>query len=134
MPEVHHTPEWKRKHQDAGHQTESPPKDFYSGEVFVVRASVSPVPVTRVTAWMDATGLDGGRLVFETELQWSSALGRYTGELYDDKLSSLTARLADGSQTVHFKVKYANGVEKRAQVPVRIIGSVHGALSVHRLQ
>ncbi|KIL38868.1 hypothetical protein SD70_23670 [Gordoniibacillus kamchatkensis] len=132
--EVAHTPDWLAYHERQDHETTSDPKDFYSGEKFIVRAVSSPTDVKSVTAWIDTAGKDGGRLQIEAALSVNGSPYSFSGELFDPKLLSLTEGLPEGLQTIHFRIRYANGVDKTQDIPVRIIGSVLETVGVHRRQ
>ncbi|MFC0212298.1 PKD domain-containing protein [Paenibacillus chartarius] len=132
--EVAHTPEWRSYHEQQGHETVTNPKDFYSGEIFVVQATSSPAPVDTVTAWIDTTAADGSHLLLSTTLTSIGEPNRYAGELFDEKLLLLTGGLPEGLQPVHFQIRYANGVVKNREIPVRIIGKVLETVGVHRIQ
>ncbi|MEB3100906.1 PKD domain-containing protein [Ferviditalea candida] len=132
---VMHTPEWLRHHQEKGHRVAQPPLDFYSGEIFKVKAESSPAPVRSVTAWLDTEGLDGNRLQVSTALEPSAGLPtRYAGELYDERFMSVTEGLPAGRVPIHFRIEYANGVIKEETIDVNIIGNVRKAVGVHRRQ
>lgn len=134
--EVHHTPDWLEHHRESGHATATDPKDFYSGEKLLLRMLRADAPVQEAWAWLEGETLEGGTLRIEARLD-PDAEGDatlLTGELYDERLGSLTGRLMNGEKTVHFRLLYANGVEKLADVPIRIIGSVHQPVQVHRIQ
>jgi hypothetical protein len=132
--EVTYTPEWLAYHERHGHQTVSDPKDFYSGEIFVVRAVSSPVPVVTVQAWIDTLGKDGSVLQANTELSPAGIPYHYAGELFNQSFQSLTSGLPEGMQTIHFRIRYANGVDKTQDIPVNIIGPVLETVGVHRRQ
>ncbi|MFC5989154.1 PKD domain-containing protein [Marinicrinis lubricantis] len=131
-PAVFHTEQWKIIHDELGHQTENDPKDFYSGEIFVLQAGTSPAPIHQVTAWMDTEGRDGNEIYLTTQLTAVHDPVQYIGELYDPVLMSLTEGLNEGLETIWFEVRYANGVVKQASVPVNIIGLAKEAAGVHR--
>ncbi|MFB9753709.1 PKD domain-containing protein [Paenibacillus hodogayensis] len=133
--EVDHTPDWRAIHESKGHEVTNVPKDFYSGEVFVVRTFSAPAPVSEASAWIDTPGLDGSRL--EVNVLLASSAGettRFEGRLYDDKFMSPTEGLPPGQVLIHFRIRYANGVVKLEDVPVTIIGNAAGAVEVHRKQ
>lgn len=133
--DVEHTPEWLANHLRLNHNTTVRPIDFYSGEIFVVHTRSSPAPVSKAEAWIDTIGLDGNELNINTELAQSgddSTL--FTGEIFDDRLLSLTEGLPKGNQTVHFRITYANGVIKEEDVPVTIIGNAREFVQVHRVK
>lgn len=133
--EVAHTPEWEELHEAKGHNTTTVPKDFYSGELFVVWTISSPAPVASASASFEATGRDGRPLSLSTTLiQSSTDATRFEGTLYDDRLQSATEGLPEGELPIRFRIVYANGVVREQIVPVRIIGSVLAAFGVHRRQ
>ena len=132
--DVSHTPGWLEYHVSKGHEVERHPKDFYAGEKLVLTALTSPVPTLRVIARLEATGIDGSPLRTQTALVPGDAVGRYIGELYDERWMSLDAGLPNGIHTVRFEVEYANGTVKTADVPIRIIGSTLGTAGVHRVR
>jgi hypothetical protein len=132
--EVTYTPQWLTYHEQHGHRTTSDPKDFYSGEIFVVRAVSSPTAVTDVSAWIDTTAADGSLLACSTLLTLSGTPYHFAGELYADAFSSLTAGLPPGPLPIHFRIRYANGVVKVQDVPVNILGPVLRTVGVHRVQ
>ncbi|MFS0725923.1 PKD domain-containing protein [Paenibacillus sp. 1P07SE] len=129
--EIHHTPLWLERHREAGHETESAPKDFYAGETLVLRATTSAAPVRSVTAVLDSRGMDGGRLLTSVPLS-PSVHPRYAAEMYDERWGSLASGLTKGPHRVRFTVEYANGVVKTADVPFTIIGNALEAAGVHR--
>jgi len=132
---VQHTPEWRIKHAQAGHETVNDPKDFYSGEIFVVAAEASPAEVQEVKAWLSAVGLDGSPIEIVGTLELTEAGSMwFKGQLYDPILQSMTAGLPEGVQWIHFRIIYGNGVMKEMQVPVNIIGNVNRSFNVHRVQ
>lgn len=135
VSDVEHTPEWLANHQKLQHNTTVRPIDFYSGEIFVVHTRSSPAPVSRAEAWLDTTGLDGNELKINTLLAQSvddSTL--FQGQLFDERLLSVTEGLPKGIQTIHFRMQYANGVIKEEDVPVMIIGNVWEFVQVHRVK
>ncbi|UJF31921.1 PKD domain-containing protein [Paenibacillus hexagrammi] len=133
--DVSHTTEWLDYHQSKGHRTDSPPKDFYSGEIFMVSTRSSPAPVDEVTAWIDTDGLDGRALYAKEVLDaQSDDPTLYQGELFDERFLSLTAGLPEGLQTIHFEIRYHNGVVRLQDIPITIIGSVQKTVGVHRVQ
>ncbi|MDF2924657.1 MAG: hypothetical protein K0R57_3571 [Paenibacillaceae bacterium] len=133
--EVNHTQAWLAYHQEQGHETQTPPKDFYSGEKLLTVITSAPAPVAQAEAWLEAEGMNGNAIALYALLAAADGdATRYTGELYDEILGSLTERLPNGEHTVGFRLTYANGVVKRQDVPIRIIGSVHQAVGVHRVQ
>src|SRR5690606_14289960 len=60
--DVSHTKEWLDYHRAEGHEITTHPKDFYTGETFILDAVTSPAPVSRVTAELNMTGNDGEAL------------------------------------------------------------------------
>jgi hypothetical protein len=132
--EVHHTPKWLQYHQEKGHRTTTPPKDFYSGEILVVQASVSPAPIDRVTARIDTTGEDGQPIAAEVILTQAEAGSLYEAELFDEVWMEAGRGLPEGGQFILFRVKYRNGVMKEERVPIHILGNVFRTVGVHRLQ
>jgi|GEM_PF-1615705 len=133
--DVNYTEEWRKLHEEMGHQTEQHPKAFYSGEIFVVSLNSSPAPVDHVMAWMDTTALDGQSLyVWESLMESAEDATSFYGELFDPKFQSYSEGLPPGTQVVHFQIRYQNGVVKTADVPVQIIGNVHQSVGVHRVQ
>lgn len=133
--DVYHTPEWLEHHRSKGHRTELAPKEFYSGELMRLSMVSAPAPVKEAFAWLEAECADGEPILVEADLlaEPDEPL-LFRGELYDEKLGSLTGKLPNGEYPVHFRLVYANGVEKRQDVPVRIIGSILQAVQVHRVQ
>ncbi|WP_176706661.1 PKD domain-containing protein [Paenibacillus hemerocallicola] len=132
---VDHTPGWLVIHNDKGHNTTTVPKDFYSGETFVVGTTSSPAPVAEATAWIDTIGIDGNRLVASVDLVRSGAdATRFEGTLFDDKFMSATEGIPAGALPIHFRILYANGVVRTEDVPVTIIGNANDAYGVHRRQ
>jgi hypothetical protein len=132
--QVNYTPEWLSNHQKSGHNTTAVPKDFYSGEIFVVETDTSPAPVTEVKAWIDTLGLDGNRLQASVILSSSGSPTHFKGELFDNKFMSMTEGIPPGLQQIHFQILYSNGVVKKKDVPVNIIGNVNESVGVHRKQ
>jgi hypothetical protein len=134
MANVLHTPQWLSIHEDKGHNTTAAPKDFYSGEVFVVQADSSPAPVHEVVAWIDTIGLDERPLYVSTVLAVEGLPTHFGGRLFDDRFLSATEGIPEGIVHIHFEIRYANGVAKRQSIPVNIIGNAHEAVSIHRRQ
>ncbi|MBD0381080.1 PKD domain-containing protein [Paenibacillus sedimenti] len=133
--EVNYTDNWLKLHEKSGHQTVHNPKDFYSGEIFVVSSRSSPAPVADVTAWIDTTGIDGRSLYVAQVLTESSGdTTLYKGELFDPKFQSYTEGLPQGPHLIHFQIRYRNGVVKTEDIPVHIIGNVNKSVGVHRVQ
>ncbi|WP_161409361.1 PKD domain-containing protein [Paenibacillus silvestris] len=133
--DVTYTNNWLLLHEKSGHQTASAPKDFYSGEIFIASSRSSPAPVDEVTAWMDTSGLDGKRLYVSEQL--TPAAGDATsfwGEIFDAKFHSFSEGLPEGLQTIHFRIRYRNGVIKTEDIHVNIIGNVNKSVGVHRVQ
>lgn len=132
--DVAHTPEWLAYHQERGHRTAASPKQFYSGEWIMLSARHAEAPVEWVTARLDATGRDGNPLSVETTLSAAEEAGRMGGILYDERFSSMTEGLPRGEYDIVFRIRYVNGVEKTAVVPIEIIGHVQETVQVHRLR
>jgi hypothetical protein len=130
---VEHTPQWRERHERAGHEIVRDPKDFYSGEIFVVAAESSPAPVEQAEAWMRATGI-GGRGIFLHAVLQSRDPTHFAGELFDEILLSPEEGLPEGIRQIYFRIRYRNGVVKETAVPVRIIGKAGGTFRVHRRQ
>ncbi|WP_213412250.1 PKD domain-containing protein [Xylanibacillus composti] len=130
--QVNHTPNWLEAHERLGHETETPPKDFYSGEKWLLAAASSPYPVEEVWASFSAKGRDGRMISLEVRLQEDGAPDRFAGEMYDERMTSVTEGLAPDLYEVNFRIRYGNGVEKEATVPLRIIGSVYEPGGVFR--
>jgi len=131
--DVQHTDLWLEYHRDAGHETERHPKDFYTGETFVLSANTSPTAVQSVHATLLATSRSGGQLQVTATLSAKGAYA-YAGEMYDERFSNLVEGIAEGVHTIRFRVLYANGMEKTTDIPVRIIGHVLETVGVHRRQ
>ncbi|MDF2645702.1 MAG: hypothetical protein K0Q73_1507 [Paenibacillus sp.] len=133
--DVTYTDNWLILHEKSGHQTVSSPKDFYSGEIFIVSSKSSPAPVDEVTAWIDTTGLDGHALyVTERLVAAGGDATSFSGELFDAKFQSFAEGLPQGLQTIHFQIRYHNGVVKKEDIPIQIIGNVNKSVGVHRVQ
>ncbi|WP_158289653.1 CARDB domain-containing protein [Paenibacillus flagellatus] len=132
--EVDHTPQWLAIHEDKGHNTTVVPKDFYSGEVFVVSTIASPAPVAEATARIETTGIDGRPLEAEAGLDPTGDGARFEGTLFDERFLSATEGIPEGVLPIVFTIRYANGVTKTEEVPVRIIGNANEAVQVHRRQ
>lgn len=133
VPEVEHTPSWRQYHVSKGHEVTHDPKDFFSGEQFLVYAQVSPAPVRKLQAWIESEDRSGQPLFIETELTPQSA-ERFQGVLYDAILASTDHGLPEGMEQIHFEVVYQNGVTKQADVSVHIIGLTMETIGVHRVQ
>lgn len=131
--DIYHTPQWLVNHQQAGHETVHAPKDFYAGEALVMQARTAAAPVAAVQATLDVAGIDGKRLLTTVALDPSGGM-QYEGTMLDSRWVSLTSGIPKGTYRVQFEVLYENGVVKRAEVPIRIIGSVLGAAGVHRVR
>lgn len=133
--EVNHTPEWAVIHSNKGHNTTTVPKDFYSGEIFVVGTVSSPAPVAEAIAWIDTIGIDGSRLAVSVSLVAAAGDGtRFEGRLFDDKFMSATEGIPLGVLPIHFRIRYTNGVVRTEDVPVNMIGNANDAVDVHRRQ
>lgn len=133
--EVEHTSEWAAIHEGKGHNTTTVPKDFYSGEIFVVRTNSAPAPVAEASARIDATGMDGNRLAASVALNRAAEEPtRFEGRLFDDRFMSATEGLPEGVVPIHFRIVYENGVVRTEDVPVRIIGNANEAVHVFRRQ
>jgi len=131
--EAHHTPEWRERHEAAGHEVERDPKDFYSGEIIRVAAVISAAPADEVTAELRAVSKTGNPIRKKAVLTAAGGL-RYEGELHDESWMSPDEGIREGEHTIVFQVAYRNGVTKEASVPIRIIGNIYKAVSVHRVQ
>jgi len=129
--DVHHTEQWLAYHRDAGHETTTHPKDFYSGEKFILTAVTDAAPVRTLTATLTAVDREGETLNVTVTLNAVQAQS-YRGEMYEDRFSSLERGLANGTYTIRFKIEYMNGTTKTADVPIRIIGHVLESVGVHR--
>ncbi|SDO28184.1 PKD domain-containing protein [Paenibacillus sp. yr247] len=132
--DVTYTDNWLLLHEKSGHRTVTVPKDFYSGEIFVVSSKSSPAPVDEVTAWIDTTGLDGHSIYVSERLVAAGDAASFNGKLFDAKFQSFTEGLPQGLQTIHFQIRYRNGVVKTEDIPVQIIGNVNKSVGVHRVQ
>ncbi len=130
--QVNHTPNWLAAHERMEHETETPPKDFYSGEKWLLAAASSPYSVDRVWATFSGEGRDGRTISLDVRLEEDGAPDRFTGEMYDERMSSVTEGLPSDLYEVVFRIRYDNGVEKEAIVPLRIIGSVYSVGGVFR--
>ena len=131
--EVQHTPEWREKHEAAGHEVERDPKDFYSGEIIRVAATVSAAPVSAVTAELRAVSRKGAQIRKQVTLAAAGGL-RYEGELHDQSWMSPEDDIREGEHVIVFQAVYRNGVMKETSVPIRIIGNIYKFVSVHRVQ
>lgn len=129
--DVHHTEQWLAYHREAGHETTTNPKDFYSGEKFILTAVTESAPVRSLTATLTATDREGAAISVTVRLSEVQATS-YRGEMYEDRFSSLERGLANGTYTIRFQVEYLNGTTKTADVPIRIIGHVLESAGVHR--
>ncbi|TXK86018.1 CARDB domain-containing protein [Paenibacillus sp. N3.4] len=135
LSDVMYTEDWRLLHERSGHQTLMAPRDFYSGEIFMVSSISAPAAVDEVTAWMDTVGMDGNSLFVSVKLLVSNEDATlFKGELFDPKFQSLTEGLPRGIQHIHFKIQYHNGRVKTESVPVQIIGNVNQSVGVHRVQ
>ncbi|OUM94964.1 MAG: hypothetical protein A9Z00_12000 [Thermobacillus sp. ZCTH02-B1] len=131
--EVHHTPEWRKMHEEAGHEVDRDPKDFYSGEIIRVAAVISEAPADEVTAELEAVSKSGGAI--RKQVQLKAAGGRrYEGELHDKSWMTFDGSIREGEYPVVFRVRYRNGTVKETSVPIRIIGNIHKHVSVHRVR
>jgi hypothetical protein len=129
--DVHHTEQWLAYHLEAGHETTTHPKDFYSGEKFILTAITEAAPVRTVTATLTAADRQGATVSVTVTLNPVHAQS-YQGEIYEERFSSLDRGLATGTYTIRFQVEYMNGTTKTADVPIRIIGHVLESVGVHR--
>jgi hypothetical protein len=132
--DVASTPEWLEHHQNSGHQTTKLPKDFYSGEIFIVETRGSPVPTAEAKAWIETTGLAGNGIFISEILESSSDPNVFRGQLFNSVLQSLTEGLPKGLQIIHFQIRYVNGVVKTEDIPVNIIGNANQTFGVHRVR
>ncbi|MEW9698550.1 PKD domain-containing protein [Paenibacillus sp. SI8] len=133
--DVNYTDHWLKLHEKSGHQTVLAPKDFYSGEIFVVSSISSPAPVDEVTAWLDISGLDGRPLYVSQTLSAGGGDGTvFRGDLFDARFQSYTEGIPEGQHSIHFQIRYRNGVVKTEEIPVNIIGNVNKSVGVHRVQ
>ncbi|ASS68810.1 MULTISPECIES: CARDB domain-containing protein [unclassified Paenibacillus] len=132
--DIEHTSEWRRIHADAGHVISGNPKDFYAGEKWIVYGYVSPAPVRYVTAYIRAVGKEGGIMETRTVLKPALSSTVYSGEMHHIQWGELDTGLEKGVYSVQFEVQYENGIRKKAEVPLRIIGYTAGAAGVHRQQ
>lgn len=132
---VTYTEHWLTLHNGLGHQTQAAPKQFYSGEILVVASKSSSAPVDQVSAWIDTFGIDGHSLNISEKITAKTSDGTlFTGELFDNQFQSFTEGLPLGLQTVHFQIRYTNGVVKTEDIPIEIIGYVQQSVGVHRVQ
>ncbi|CAH1199542.1 hypothetical protein PAECIP111891_01304 [Paenibacillus allorhizoplanae] len=132
---VTYTDNWLILHNQKGHQTQVNPKQFYSGEIFVVKSQSAETSVDEVIAWIDTIGLDGQNLYASEKLTPQlNENTMFSGELFDNQFQSLTEGLPRGAQTIHFQIRYSNGVVKMEDIPIEIIGNVQQSVGVHRVQ
>ncbi|NOU67341.1 PKD domain-containing protein [Paenibacillus sp. LMG 31461] len=132
---VTYTDNWLILHNRKGHQTQVNPKQFYSGEIFVVKSQSAAASVDEVIAWIDTIGLDGQTLYVSEKLTPQlNDNTMFSGELFDVKFQSLTEGLPRGAQTIHFQIRYSNGVVKKEDIPIEIIGNAQQSVGVHRVQ
>jgi hypothetical protein len=132
--DVTSTQQWLEHHQIRGHQTSLRPRDFYSGEIFIVETRSASAPVEGAKAWMDTTGLAGNDIFISEILQSTTDPNLFQGELFDPVLQSMTDGLPEGLQTIHFEIRYTNGIVKTEDIPVNIIGNVNQSFGVHRVR
>ncbi|MFC4777147.1 Athe_2463 domain-containing protein [Paenibacillus sp. GCM10023252] len=131
---VDHTADWLKIHTKLGHETANHPKDFYSGEIMIVKARTAAAPVKEVTVTLDAAGMDGKKILTSATLDLTSIARMYSKELFDSRWTSLTQGMKRGTYRLQFAVEYKNGVTKEADVPIHIIGNIYEAAGVHRQQ
>ncbi|MGO4495981.1 PKD domain-containing protein [Paenibacillus sp. 2RAB27] len=132
---VTYTDNWLILHNQKGHQIQVNPKQFYSGEIFVVKSQSAATSVDEVIAWIDTIGLDGQTLYVSEKLTPQLNDGTmFSGELFDVKFQSLTEGLTRGAQTIHFQIRYSNGVVRKEDIPIEIIGNAQQSVGVHRVQ
>lgn len=131
--EVNHTAEWRERHLEAGHEVAANPKHFYAGERMRLRAMTPPAPARRVTAAVSMTTESGVKIVTEAELQLASPYV-YEGSLHDERWAALDDSIREGVYPVIFRAEFNNGVVKEDVVPIRIIGNMYDAVSVHRVR
>ncbi|WP_139305712.1 fibronectin type III domain-containing protein [Paenibacillus sp. GP183] len=132
--EVAYTQQWLEHHQNKGHQTTLRPRDFYSGEIFIVETRSALAPVAEAKTWIDTTGLAGNDIFITEILQSTSDPNLFHGELFDPVLQSMTDGLPEGLQTIHFEIRYTNGTVKTENIPINIIGNVNQSFGVHRVR
>lgn len=132
--DVTHTADWLKHHLQKKHQVANNPKDFYSGERFIIQSVGSQAPIREVVAWLDSRGIDNKQIVISQKLTQQAVAWRYGGELYSPKLQSFTEGLSVGEHRIFVKMTYQNGVIKQKVIPLRIIANVLDAVGVHRMQ
>jgi hypothetical protein len=132
--DVTYTQQWLEHHQNKGHQTTRRPRDFYSGEIFIVETLSASAPVAEAKAWLDTTGLAGNHIFISEILQSSNDPNLFRGELFESELQSMTDGLPLGLQNIHFEIRYTNGIVKTENIPVNIIGNVNQSFGVHRVR
>lgn len=123
---VEHTLEWKRIHDDMNH----PDNFFFSGERFLVSASVTNHPIEFVSVQFKGNQIDN------VELNISKVLDNfhpvYKGEIYDTKMSNPTTKLSNGNVYFIFTAKWSNGTTKQDLVQVEILDDVYKAYDFYR--
>ncbi|MBU8732491.1 hypothetical protein KM915_20805 [Cytobacillus oceanisediminis] len=123
---VYHTPKWEEIHE----KLNSPSNIFYSGEKFLVSASVTDHPIEYVE--VDFRGYQ----VNNTELTISEALVSqhpvYTGEIYSTSMADPNTKLKEGTVYFLFTAKWKNGVTKTDLISVNVIDSIYQVFDFHR--
>lgn len=135
LPELYHAPNWLTYHVEQGHEVNDHPKDFLAGEVLMVDIGASSVSVSKAEAWTESESMQGTRLYVHEELLADETHShQYTGYLHHPQWMDLEDGLPKGEYTVHYRLTYANGTVKEAELPYRIIGNAYGAIGVHRVR
>lgn len=128
--QVLHTSDWQKIHQ----AFKTPSKGFYSGEKFVLHATVTNYPIDpSYGVEVDFAGnqMNGNDLILSEKLTKKNNT-LFTGVLYDTSMSDPATRLTNGPVIFKFSVHYKNGVVKTDYIAVNIIGSVYKVFHYHR--
>ncbi|WP_368502836.1 hypothetical protein AB3N04_00425 (plasmid) [Alkalihalophilus sp. As8PL] len=126
---VGHKERWEEIHSEEG----NPSHHFYSGESFMLEATVTDAPVNKV--WVEFSGdqINNSILSLDTDLSYLSNT-EWHGTLYDEAMAEPRSRLKNGPVRFTFYVEYQNGVVRDDIVVVEIIGSAYETLKFYRSQ
>ncbi|WP_078557031.1 CARDB domain-containing protein [Bacillus alkalicellulosilyticus] len=119
---VTHTEEWEEIHEKNGNL----PHQFYSGEPFILDATLTDYPINYVKVTFMGEQQRGTIKEISTYLEEISSIS-YVGDIFDETLIEGDTSLKNGDVTFEFEVEYANGFVATDIVIVEIIGRLHDA-------
>lgn len=123
---VSHTDDWKSIHESKGEEESM----FYSGEKFILTATVTDSPITSVQAEFKGVRIDGTNANLSSTL--ASSHPTYTGEIYDESFSDPLRKLRNGSAVFVFTAKWSNGITKSDIVTINIVDNVYSAFDLYK--